>query len=126
MAKEPRRNFLLWRIRLQHGLTQSQFAEIAGVQPKTVQRWERGISSPRPYSVQRLCLHFNTTPADLGVFDADEQGEERKESCEPASPQVQSAVSPRHVLFCCIFLALLVCLLLIGAFVFFASKGRPM
>lgn len=126
MAKEPRRNFLLRRIRLQHGLTQSQFAEIAGVQPKTVQRWERGISSPRPYSVQRLCLHFNTTPTELGVFDADGQGEEGKGNREPASPQAQGAVCPRHILFCCIFLALLVCLLLIGALVLFAGMGCPM
>jgi transcriptional regulator with XRE-family HTH domain len=126
MAKEPRHNFLLRRIRLQHGLTQSQFAEIAGVQPKTVQRWERGISSPRPYSVQRLCLHFNTTPAGLGVFDADGQGEERKESHEPVSPQTQGVVAPGHILFCCIILVLLVCLLLIGALVLAASVGRPM
>jgi transcriptional regulator with XRE-family HTH domain len=125
MAKEPRHNFLLRRIRLQHGLTQSQFAEIAGVQPKTVQRWERGQSSPRSYSVQRLCLHFNTTPADLGVLDAFGQGEERKESHKPVSPQAQGTVSPEHFLFCCILLALFVCLLLIGALALAGAWGVP-
>jgi hypothetical protein len=35
MAKDPRHSSPLRKIRLQHGLTQSQLAEIAGVEPKT-------------------------------------------------------------------------------------------
>src|SRR5205085_743340 len=126
MAKDPRRNSLLRRTRIQHGLTQSQFAEIAGVQPKTVQRWESGESSPRPYSIQRLCIHFNTTPADLGVLYADQQEEERKENHEPISHHAQNRTSPGHDPFCCLLLVLLGCLLLTVALVLVAGMERFM
>jgi transcriptional regulator with XRE-family HTH domain len=108
MAKDPLYPFLLRRMRLQHGLTQSQFAEIAGVEPKTVQRWERGVTSPRPFSLQRLCAHFNTTPAELGLLDTDPQHEESQET--PASTRLhreERLASADHRRGCCLLLVLL-------------------
>jgi DNA-binding transcriptional regulator YiaG len=41
------------------GLTQVQFAQLMGVHPITVSKWERGISPPTPYQ-DALFLQFQT------------------------------------------------------------------
>ena len=124
MAKDPRHHSLLRRIRIQHGLTQSQFAEIAGVGPKTVQRWERGASSPRLFSIQRLCTHFNITPADLGILDTDQQQEESKEIQESIRHHPEDGTSPDQHPCCCFLLALLGSLLGTGALMLAAGMRR--
>jgi transcriptional regulator with XRE-family HTH domain len=107
MAKDPRYPSLLRRIRLQHGLTQSQFAEIAGVDPKTVQRWETGATAPRLFSVQRLCEHFNTTPAELGLLDMDPQHDESQETRILTRQHLEGRTSPDERPGCCLLLVLL-------------------
>ena len=88
MAKQSRRNILLWEARVRHCLTQSQLAEIADVTPKTVQRWESGKSTPRAYSLQKLCMYFNDTPAGLGFHNPrEEEGDEQANDPGPGSSQ---------------------------------------
>ncbi len=88
MAKHPRPNTHLRNARLQRGLTQERLAEIVGVEPKTVQRWEGGQSTPRPYALQRLREQLQSTPAELGWPDADEHHEEEQSSgAEDSSPK---------------------------------------
>ena len=76
MAKQPPPNVLLQRERMQHFLTQSELAEIIGVDTKTVQRWELGMRKPRPYYMRKLCEYFGKTPAALGFPDGPEDLEE--------------------------------------------------
>ncbi len=42
------------RIRTTLGLTQGQIAELLGVHPLTVSKWERGLLSPNSHQVQLL------------------------------------------------------------------------
>jgi transcriptional regulator with XRE-family HTH domain len=102
MAKNTRHPSPLRRIRLQHGLTQSQLAEIAGVEPKTVQRWESGANSPRLFSIQRLCAHFNAVPADLGFLDMDQQHEESQETHASIRHHSKDKASPDRQPCCCL------------------------
>ena len=46
------------RIRTEHGLTQEEFGEIAGVSSMAVSQWENGRAVPRMGSVQRIADHF--------------------------------------------------------------------
>ena len=45
-------------LRVSHGLSQKEFAEIAGVSDKAVSTWENGTKTPRMGSVQRLADYF--------------------------------------------------------------------
>lgn len=69
MAKQPSPNVLLQRERMRHFLTQSELAEIIGVDTKTVQRWELGLRRPRAYYMRKLCEYFGKTPEALGFPD---------------------------------------------------------
>ena len=124
MAKDPRHPSPLRRIRLQHGLTQSQLAEIAGVEPKTVQRWESGTNSPRLFSIQRLCAHFNAVPADLGLLDTDQQHEESQETHASIHHHPEDKAAPDRQPCCCLLLVLLASLLGTGGLVLAAGKRR--
>jgi transcriptional regulator with XRE-family HTH domain len=124
MAKDPRHSSPLRKIRLQHGLTQSQLAEIAGVEPKTVQRWESGTNSPRLFSIQRLCAYFNATPADLGLLDTDQPHEESQETRASIPHHSEDKASPDRQPCCCLLLMLLGSLLGTGGLVLAAGKRR--
>jgi transcriptional regulator with XRE-family HTH domain len=50
--------------------TQEELAELAGVAPITVRRWEAGIR-PQPLHLRRLCDVLQATPAELGFTDED-------------------------------------------------------
>ncbi|GHO82452.1 helix-turn-helix domain-containing protein [Dictyobacter formicarum] len=51
------------------GWTRSYVAEKLGLaDPKTVGRWERGVSSPNAYFRQKLCGLFEKTAQDLGLL----------------------------------------------------------
>ena len=41
-------------LRTKHGLTQKQLAELIGVIPRTVERWEAGDRSPSPQVLELL------------------------------------------------------------------------
>lgn len=122
MAKNPDHSSLLRKIRLQHALTQSQFAQIAGVEPKTVQRWESGENSPRPFSIQRLCAHFNATPAELGL-NIEQQCEESQTIYPSIRHHPKDRLSPDRRFCCCLLLGLPGCLLCTGTVVLVAGKS---
>lgn len=42
----------IWAARMKLGLTQLEFAERLGVDPVTVSRWERGVSTPQGRGVR--------------------------------------------------------------------------
>jgi transcriptional regulator with XRE-family HTH domain len=47
------------------GLTQKQLAELLGVEPITVSRWERGVTSPSLPRLRRIAELTETTVSDL-------------------------------------------------------------
>ena len=53
------------RLREQHGLTQAELGEIAGVSDKAVSTWENGTAEPRMGAVQRIAEHFNITKGSI-------------------------------------------------------------
>lgn len=123
MAKDLHYPSLLRRMRLQHGLTQSQFAEIAGVEPKTVQRWESGATAPRLFSIQRLCAHFNTTPAELGLLDMEQLYDESQETRGSTDHHRAGRLSPNDRQGCCLLLVLLGSLPCIAGLVLVATSN---
>ena len=45
-------------LRLQHNLSQKEFAAIAGVSDKAVSTWENGTKTPRMGAIQKIADHF--------------------------------------------------------------------
>jgi transcriptional regulator with XRE-family HTH domain len=91
------------QLRLKNNLTQEELAEIFGVDPRTVQRWENGETRPQP-------RHY-------GMFQQLEQDWRNDNLIIPLPPKsVQSRISfrlfPLFLLCLTILLALLVFLLL--------------
>ncbi len=59
----------LKRERLRRGWSREYVArQICLADPKTLGRWERGVSSPSSYFLQRLCALFSMQAQDLGLF----------------------------------------------------------
>ena len=57
------------RIRLEHGLSQSELGKIAGVSDKAVSTWELGLKTPRMGAVEKIANHFGITKSAI-VDDA--------------------------------------------------------
>lgn len=57
------------RIRLEHGLSQSELGKIAGVSDKAVSTWELGLKTPRMGSVEKMANYFGITKSAI-VDDA--------------------------------------------------------
>lgn len=55
----------LTRLRKQHGLTQEQLGEIAGVSRQTVSKWELGDTTPELEKLHLLCDHFHISMDEL-------------------------------------------------------------
>lgn len=55
----------LFRLRKQHGLTQEQLGEIAGVSRQTVSKWELGETSPELEKLHLLCDYFAISMDEL-------------------------------------------------------------
>lgn len=53
------------RIRESHGMTQLEFAQIAGVSDKAVSTWENGLKIPRMGPIQRISNHFGVTISEI-------------------------------------------------------------
>ncbi len=53
------------RLREQHGLTQRELGEIAGVSDKAVSTWELGIKEPRLGAVARIAAHFGVSKSAI-------------------------------------------------------------
>jgi putative transcriptional regulator len=50
------------------GLNQPLFAQLMGVHPITVSKWERGVSPPTPYQ-EEFFKHFQIAAKDKEVHD---------------------------------------------------------
>ncbi|HLW00661.1 MAG TPA: helix-turn-helix transcriptional regulator [Ktedonobacterales bacterium] len=68
------RNDHLTQERLNRGWSQADVAAKIGSDPKTVGRWERGLTSPSPYLCQQLCQLYGKTPQELGLRAGDQPG----------------------------------------------------
>jgi transcriptional regulator with XRE-family HTH domain len=55
--------------RERRGWSQARVAEAVGTDTKTVGRWERGVSSPYPYSREKLCKLFGKSAEELGFLE---------------------------------------------------------
>jgi putative prophage lambdaCh01, repressor protein len=53
------------RLRVTHGLTQSELGKIAGVSDKAIWTWENGTAEPRMGAIQKIADHFNIKKSDL-------------------------------------------------------------
>ena len=58
--------------RAQRGWSQADVAEKIGSDPKTVGRWERGITFPGPYMCQKLSELYGKSLQDLGLVRTEE------------------------------------------------------
>lgn len=58
--------------RAQRGWSQADVAEKIGSDPKTVGRWERGITFPGPYMCQKLTELYGKSLQDLGLVRTEE------------------------------------------------------
>lgn len=53
------------KLRVTHGLTQSELGKIAGVSDKAIWTWENGTAEPRMGAIQKIADHFNIKKSDL-------------------------------------------------------------
>lgn len=53
------------RIREMYGLSQEEFAKIAGVSDKAVSTWETGRNEPRMGAIQKIADYFNITKSEI-------------------------------------------------------------
>ena len=53
------------RLRLEYGLSQSEFGKIAGVSDKAVSTWENGTKTPRMGAIQRIADHFGVPKSHI-------------------------------------------------------------
>lgn len=113
--------------RAQRGWSQADVAEKIGSDPKTVGRWERGITFPGPYMCQKLSELYGKSLQDLGLVRTEETfpvngasqvngNSGQKHEQQISSPPLQG-ISPsrfwyrnRRIFF---FLSLLIVLLLL-------------
>lgn len=59
------------KLREQHGLTQAEFGEIAGVSDKAVSTWENGTAEPRMGAIEKIAKHFNISKGSIVDDDPD-------------------------------------------------------
>ena len=52
-------------LRLEHGMTQAELAEMLSVSPKTVSKWENGTCMPDYSIIQKLCDALHVTLPEL-------------------------------------------------------------
>lgn len=53
------------RLRIQHGLSQLELANIIGVSDKAVSTWELGTKTPRMGAIQRMADYFGVLKSDI-------------------------------------------------------------
>ena len=51
----------IYRLRTEEKLSQAKFAEMLGVSPQAVQKWESGTSAPELDRLVRMAQHFGIT-----------------------------------------------------------------
>ncbi len=70
------------------GWSQQKIAEMVGTTPRTVSRWELGLSRPYPHFREQLCILFEKNATALGLLDDEEL------AIETSSPSAEEAGSP--------------------------------
>jgi transcriptional regulator with XRE-family HTH domain len=75
-------------------LTQEDLAEIVGVVPVTISRWENGEQRPRSYALRKLCQVLQASREELG-FSSEPTGEADR---EPAPATFSLAISATDML----------------------------
>lgn len=55
----------LYELRKQHGMTQKEFSEKAGVSRVAVARWEQGIREPKVSQLKKIALSFDIPIMEL-------------------------------------------------------------
>ena len=58
-------NEKLKEIRIQHGMSQEQLAELLHVTRQTVSKWEQGVNQPDIYTFKQYCTIFNVSLDEL-------------------------------------------------------------
>lgn len=76
-------------LRLLHGYTQRQLAQMIERAPSTLSNWEKGEISPDGESIRRLCEVFNCTPNQLFGVDKNEELEKYMLKREDALKEIQ-------------------------------------
>lgn len=67
-------------IRLKHGVTQAEIAEVAGVSQRAVSQWETGKTDPSAASVSKIAAKYGED-AETIIFE-----DTKKETMSPAVP----------------------------------------
>jgi transcriptional regulator with XRE-family HTH domain len=99
-VKESVSNEKLRQERFRQGWSQVDVANKVGSDPKTVGRWERGVTTPTPYFCQKLCQLYDKTPQELGLLKEDdsEQQQSDQQEHEPVSPSATSVIAEDNTL----------------------------
>ena len=69
------------KLRLEHNLSQKEFAKIAGVSDKAVSTWENGTKEPRMGTIQKIADFFGIKKSDI-IEDKDDDLPELTEKDE--------------------------------------------
>ena len=69
------------KLRLEHNLSQKEFAKIAGVSDKAVSTWENGTKEPRMGTIQKIADFFGIKKSDI-IEDNDDDLRELTEKDE--------------------------------------------
>ncbi|WP_220450483.1 helix-turn-helix domain-containing protein [Megamonas funiformis] len=69
------------KLRLEHNLSQKEFAKIAGVSDKAVSTWENGTKEPRMGTIQKIADFFGIKKSDI-IEDNDDDLPELTEKDE--------------------------------------------
>lgn len=80
----------IYLLRTESGLTQYEFAKIAGATDKAVSSWEKGIRSPKIQYTKPICEHFGI---DLNTFidesnDVYKPGTSVENKIKPTEPEL--------------------------------------
>src|SRR5689334_18020651 len=60
-------NYRLRQERIRHNWRQQELADLLGIAPVTVSRWEGGTQQPSLYYREKLCAFFGKSPEELGL-----------------------------------------------------------
>ena len=82
------------RLRIIHGLSQKELAQIAGVSDKAVSTWENGTKEPRMGAVQKIADHFGLKKSNLIEDNGLEINITPVKSPAPFAAQVQNSPPP--------------------------------
>ncbi len=100
MAGKATPNMYLRCEREQHGWSRAYVAKQIGLaDPKTVGRWERGISSPNSHFRQKLCQLFEKEADELGLLHTSMRSSYEPSANQFSSDQIFAHLYPRTPLY---------------------------